>query len=291
MYVSPDLLLNALVSGLLLGGFYAAVTVGISISFGILDIVNIAHPGFIIVGSYIAYFANAQFGLDPILVGILGLPAFYALGAVIYQIYYLSFERRGQEALRGLAFFFGLLFITEVMLILVFGVDYRYVNAPYIDKSYAIGLAQFPMRMVVPCVMSLVMMGVLQLFLTRTYLGRAIMAVAQDQLALRLMAADPIKIKRIAFAISIATCSMAGAFLIIIQPVEPSVGREYIGRVFAICVLGGLGSLPGTLIGAMLLGIVESFTSTFYGPSWSPAVAFGLLLLTLAVRPAGLMGR
>ena len=291
MYVSPDLLLNALVSGLLLGGFYAAVTVGISISFGILDIVNIAHPGFIIVGSYIAYFANAQFGLDPILVGILGLPAFYALGAVIYQIYYLSFERRGQEALRGLAFFFGLLFITEVMLILVFGVDYRYVNAPYIDKSYAIGLAQFPMRMVVPCVMSLVMMGVLQLFLTRTYLGRAIMAVAQDQLALRLMAADPIRIKRIAFAISIATCSMAGAFLIIIQPVEPSVGREYIGRVFAICVLGGLGSLPGTLIGAMLLGIVESFTSTFYGPSWSPAVAFGLLLLTLAVRPAGLMGR
>jgi branched-chain amino acid transport system permease protein len=105
------------------------------------------------------------------------------------------------------------------------------------------------------------------------------------------MAADPIKIKRIAFALSIATCSLAGAFLIIIQPVEPSIGRDYIGRVFAICVLGGLGSLPGTLIGAMLLGIVESFTSTFFGPSWAPAVAFGLLLLTLAVRPAGLLGR
>jgi branched-chain amino acid transport system permease protein len=291
MYVSADLLLNALVAGLLLGGFYAAVTVGISISFGILDIVNIAHPGFIIVGSYIAYIVNAQFGIDPILVGIIALPAFYVLGAVTYQVYYLSFEKRGQEALRGLAFFFGLLFITEVVLILVFGVDYRYVSAPYIDKSYTIGHSQLPMRMVVPCVMSLVMLGVLQIFLTRTFLGRAIMAVAQDQLALRLMAADPIKIKRIAFAISIATCAMAGAFLIIIQPVEPSIGREYIGRVFAICVLGGLGSLPGTLIGAMLLGIVESFTSTFYGPSWAPAVAFGLLLLTLAVRPAGLLGR
>ena len=132
---------------------------------------------------------------------------------------------------------------------------------------------------------------VLQLFLTRTFTGRAIMAVAQDQAALQLMGADPIRIKRIAFAISIATASMAGAFLIIIQPVEPSIGRDYIGRVFAICVLGGLGSLPGTLIGAMLLGIVESFTSTFYGPSWAPAVAFGLLLLTLAVRPAGLLGR
>jgi len=289
---SADLLVNALVAGVLLGGFYAAVTVGVSVSFGILDIVNIAHPGFIILGSYIAYIVNVWLGLDPILVGILALPAFYALGAVTYQVYYVSFEKRGQEALRGLAFFFGLLFITEVSLILVFGVDYRYVNAAYVDTTYPLfGIIHLPMRMVVPCVMSLVMLAVMQLFLTRTFLGRAIMAVAQDQLALRLMAADPIKIKRIAFAISIATCSMAGAFLIVIQPVEPSVGREYIGRVFAICVLGGLGSLPGTLIGAMLLGIVESFTATFYGPSWAPAVAFGLLLLTLAVRPAGLLGR
>jgi branched-chain amino acid transport system permease protein len=291
MYVSADLLVNALVAGLLLGGFYAAVTVGISVSFGILDIVNIAPPGFIIIGSYIAYIVNAQFGIDPILVGILALPAFYALGAMTYQVYYVSFEKRGQEALRGLAFFFGILFIAEVVLILVFGVDYRYVNAAYVDQSYKIGLIQLPMRMVVPCVMSLLMFAALQLFLGKTFLGRAIMAVAQDQQALRLMAADPIKIKRIAFALSIATCSLAGAFLIIIQPVEPSIGRDYIGRVFAICVLGGLGSLPGTLIGAMLLGIVESFTSTFFGPSWAPAVAFGLLLLTLAVRPAGLLGR
>ncbi len=291
MLVSADLLMNALAAGLLLGGFYAAVTVGVSISFGILDIVNIAHPGFVILGSYIAYIVNTQFGIDPILAGILVLPAFYALGAVIYQVYYVSFEKRGQDALRGLAFFFGLLFITEVMLILVFGVDYRYVNAFYIDNSLNLGLIQLPMRMVVPCLVSLLMLMLLQLFLIRTFLGRAIMAVAQDQLALRLMAANPVRIKRIAFALSIATCSIAGAFLIVIQPVEPSIGREYIGRIFAICVLGGLGSLPGTLIGAMLLGIVESLTATFYGPSWAPAVGFGLLLLTLAVRPAGLLGR
>ena len=291
MYVSADLLINALAAGLLLGGFYAAVTVGVSISFGILDIVNIAHPGFIILGSYIAYIVNTHFGLDPILVGILVLPAFYALGAVIYQVYYLSFEKRGQEALRGLAFFFGILFITEVMLILVFGVDYRYVNATYVDTSLNLGLIQLPMRMVLPCLVSLLMLILLQIFLTRTFLGRAIMAVAQDQLALQLMACSPTRIKRIAFAISIATASIAGALLIVIQPVEPSIGREYIGRVFAICVLGGLGSLPGTLIGAMLVGMVESLTSTFYGPSWAPAVAFGFLLLTLALRPAGLLGR
>jgi branched-chain amino acid transport system permease protein len=115
--------------------------------------------------------------------------------------------------------------------------------------------------------------------------------VSQDQLALQLMAVDPIRIKRIAFGVSIAVAALAGAFLIIIQPVEPSVGREYIGRVFAICVLGGMGSMPGTLIAAMLLGVLESITATFYGPSWAPAVSFGVLLLTLAFRPSGLLGR
>ena len=291
MDISWDLLINAIVAGLLLGGFYAAVTAGVSISFGMLDIVNIAHPAFIILGSYIAYFININYGVDPIVVSIVVLPVFYGLGALVYQVYYVSFEKRGQESLRGLAFFFGLLFITEVSLILVFGVDYRYVEAAYIGPSIHIGLIDMPLRMLVPCLVALALFGALQLFVTRTFLGRAILAVSQDQLALQLMAADPIRIKRIAFGISIATASVAGALLIIIQPVEPSVGRDYIGRIFAICVLGGLGSMPGALIAAMLLGVVESLTSTYYGPSWSPAVAFGFLLLTLAFRPAGLLGR
>jgi branched-chain amino acid transport system permease protein len=291
MIFSFSLLINAIISGLLIGGFYAAVTCGISISFGILDIVNIAHPAFVILGSYIAYIINAHFGFDPILTSIVAIPAFYALGAGIYQIYYIAFERRGQESLRGLAFFFGLLFITEVSLVLYFGVDYRYVEAPYIGPTWHFGFVDVPLRILVPCLVSLLLIACLQLLLTHTFIGRAIMAVAQDQLALRLMAIDPIRIKRIAFGISIATASLAGAFLIIIQPVEPSVGRDYIGRIFAICVLGGMGSLPGAVIAAMLIGIVESLTSTFYGPSWAPAVSFGFLLLTLAVRPAGLLGR
>jgi len=291
MDISFDLLMNAIVAGLLLGGFYAAVTAGVSISFGMLDIVNIAHPAFIILGSYIAYIVNIELGIDPIVVSIVMLPMFYLLGTFIYQVYYLSFEKRGKESLRGLAFFFGLLFVTEVVLILVFGVDYRYVEASYIGPSLHLGFVDFPLRMLVPCITALVLFGLLHLFVTRTFTGRAIMAVSQDQLALQLMAADPIRIKRIAFGISIATASIAGALLIIIQPVEPSVGREYIGRVFAICVLGGLGSLPGTLVAAMLLGVMESITSTYYGPSWEPAVSFGFLLLTLAFRPAGLFGR
>src|SRR5262245_20552507 len=127
MEISTALLVNAIIAGLLLGGFYAAVSVGISISFGMLDVVNIAHPAFIILGAYIAYIVNDRFGLDPIAASLVLSPLFFLLGMALYRVYYLCFEKRGQESLRGLAFFFGILFITEVSLILIFGVDYRTV--------------------------------------------------------------------------------------------------------------------------------------------------------------------
>jgi branched-chain amino acid transport system permease protein len=276
---------------LLLGGFYAAVSVGIAISFGLLDIVNIAHPAFILLGSYAAFIGNTVFGIDPILAAVIALPFFYLLGMAAYQVYYVAFERRDDQSLRGLSFFFGLLFITEVALVLTFGVDYRTVQANYIGPSISLGLFDLPLRLLVPFLVAMAMVMAFQLFLSRTFIGRAVQAVAQDQGALRLMAADPVKIKRIAFGLSIATAALAGACLIIIQPVEPSIGREYIGRVFAIVVLGGLGSFPGMVIAAMTLGIAESLTATFFGPSWAPAVAFGILLITLAVRPSGILGR
>jgi branched-chain amino acid transport system permease protein len=291
MAVSLDLLINAIVAGILLGGFYAAVTVGITISFGMLDIANIAQPAFILLGSYAAYILNSSFGIDPILIGIVMLPVFYVLGMAVYRLYYYSFELRGEQSIQGLAFFFGLLFVAEVGLILVFGVDYRFVEAPYIGPTLHFGIFDLPLRMLVPFVFSLLMIGALQLYLSRSFVGRAILAVSQDAGALQLMAASPTRIKQIAFGISTATCALAGTFLIIIQPIEPSIGRDYIGRIFAICVLGGMTSFPGMVAAAILIGIVESITATFYGPSWAPAVAFGFLLITLAVRPAGLLGR
>src|SRR5450631_278221 len=291
MDISWDLLINAIVAGLLLGAFYAAVTAGVSLSFGVLDIVNIAHPAFIILGSYIAYIVNISLGLDPIVVSILVAPAFYVLGAGIYQIYYVSFEKRGQESLRGLAFFFGLLFITEVALVLVFGVDYRMARTAYADTTWRLGPVDFPMRLVVPFLVSVTMVVGLQLYFSHSFFGRAVLAVAQDALALRLMGVDTFRVKEFAFALSIATAGVAGSFLIVIQPVQPAIGREYIGLVFAVCVLGGMGSIWGTLVGAFVLGLAESFTSTFFGPSWAPAVSFGLLLAALPFKPSGLLGR
>jgi branched-chain amino acid transport system permease protein len=288
---SFDLLANGFVAGILLGGFYAAVAIGLAITFGQLDIVNIAHPAFVIAGSYAAWILNSRFGLDPVLIGVMVAPVFFFVGAAIYRIYYAAFERTGQESLSGLAFFFGVMFIIEVVLILVYGVDYRLVSAGYIGDTLQVGVVGIPFRMLVPFAVATALTAGIYLYLSRTFMGRAILAVAQDRLALQLMGADPVRIKQFAFGLAIATTAIAGSLLIIIGPVEPSVGRLYIGRVFAIVVLGGMGSIPGMFIAAMILGVAESLVATFMGPSWAPAVAFGLLLLTLAFRPSGLFGR
>ena len=286
-----ELFINAVASGVLLGGFYAAVARGLSIVFGRLDIVNIAHPAFVIIGSYVTFYINDNFGLDPIVVGVIFIPIFFLLGIGMYRFYYVCFERTGQESLSGLAYFFGIMFIIEVLLILVYGVDYRNVQADYVGKTLWIGIIGLPYRMLVPFIAATVMTGGVYLYLSKTYLGRAILAVSQDRVALQLMGADPIKVKQWAFGIGIATAAVAGALLITIHPVEPSVGRLYIGRVFAIVILGGMGSINGTFFAALMIGIAESLIATFIGPSWAPAAAYGILLLTLAVRPQGLFGR
>jgi branched-chain amino acid transport system permease protein len=286
-----DLLANAVVAGLLLGGVYAAVSLGVSVIFGLLDIANIAQPAFLILGAYAAFVMYNAFGLDPILWGLLFTPVFYLVGAVVYRVYYGSFERRGEESLRGLVFFFGILFIIEVSLSLKFGVDYRVAQPDYVGKSIEIGGIGIAYRLLVPCLIGLAMTLALYLFLARTFYGRAIMAVSQDRVALRLMGANPVKIKTVAFGIGIAAASLAGSLLITITPIIPSADRDYIGRMFAITVLGGMGSIGGTLVAAIILGIAESLMSTFFGPSWAQAVSFGVLLAALAIRPAGLFGR
>src|SRR5206468_12168115 len=183
----------------------------------------------------------------------------------------------------------GILFITEVALVLIFGVDYRMVSTRYGDVTWRAGEVDFPMRLVVPFLVSVAMVVGVQLFLTHTFFGRAVLAVAQDQLALRLMGVNPVRVKELAFALSIATAGVAGAFLIVIQPVQPAIGREYIGLVFAVCVLGGMGSIWGRRLGPFGLGTAESSTSPFSGPSWAPAVPFGLLLAAPASNPSGLL--
>ncbi|MBY0331364.1 MAG: branched-chain amino acid ABC transporter permease [Acetobacteraceae bacterium] len=286
-----SLLLNGIVSGLLLGGLYAAAAAGLAISFGMLDIVNIAHPALMVMGAFVVVAIGTALGLDPLLVALLVAPLFYLVGIGIYGFYHHFFERRGEEALQGLAFFFGVIFIVEVGLVMAFGPEQRFLDPPYAFITWRLGEVDLPLRMLVPAALAVTVVGLLILWLRRSFTGLAIAAVAQDADALRLMAVDPVKIKRLAFGISIALAGMAGGALVVVQPVEPSSGQIFIGRVFAIVIMGGMASLPGMVTAALLFGVVENVTATFYGPSWSPAVAFGWLLLVLAFRPQGLFGR
>jgi branched-chain amino acid transport system permease protein len=286
-----QLLFEATVSGVLLGCFYAAVSLGLSIAFGLLDVPHIAHPAFLVLGAFGAYVLGG-YGLDPLVAGLLLMPVFFVFGLGVYQFYYATFERRGTDTgLRGLAFFFGVAFIVEVGLILAFGVDQRMVEAAYIGQSLEIGEMRLPYRMLVAFGMAVVLMTVLSVYLSRTFTGRAIKAVAQDEGALRLMGVDPVRVKRIAFGIATAVTAVTGALLIIVGPVEPGLGRIYIGRTFCVVVLAGLGSVPGTIVAGLILGIAESIVLSTAGAAWAPAVSFGILLMVLAVRPAGLFGR
>jgi branched-chain amino acid transport system permease protein len=165
------------------------------------------------------------------------------------------------------------------------------VEADYIGTSVEFGDMRIPKRMIVAFGVALALTTSLALYLSKTFTGRAIKAVAQDEPALRLMGANPVRIKQWAFGIATAVAALAGALLIIVGPVEPGMGRIYIGRTFCIVVLAGLGSMSGTLVAGLILGVAESLVLASVGTSWAPAVAFGILLAVLGVRPAGLFGR
>jgi branched-chain amino acid transport system permease protein len=289
---SFDLLRDALVLGVLLGCFYAAVSVGLSISFGLLDVPHVAHPAFLVLASYGVYLLNDSYDIDPLVAGLMIAPLFFVLGLVTYRIYYETFEKRGTDAgVRGIAFFFGVAFIIEVLIILMFGVDQRSVTASYIGKAWRIGDIRIPIRQIVAFAVAIGLTVLLSIYLSKTFMGRAIRAVAQDEEGLRLMGANPVRIKQFAFGIATAVLGIAGALLIVVAPVEPTLDRVYIGRTFCVVVMAGLGSISGTLIAAIILGVSETIVLTMFGASWAPAIAFALLLGVLAVRPQGLLGR
>lgn len=285
-----DLLLNALASGILLGSIYTALALGLAITFGILHIPNIAHPTLVVVGAFFILFLG-RWNIDPLLAALIGLPLFYLLGMVLYVFYAQTFERRGRaNVLQSLTLFFGLSLVLEILLVLVFGSELKSIRVPYIGTSLALGPFVLPYRLLVPAALAPLMILVLWQYFKRTDSGRAIRAVAHDERALSIAGLDPVRVKRHAFGLATATAVVGGAALLLMGPVDPFGGRLQIGRVFAIVVLAGMGSIPGTLIVGVLIGIAESLVVTYLNPSWSPGVAFAILLIALAVRPQGLFG-
>ncbi len=285
-----DLGLNAFATGIVLGSVYALVALGLAITFGLLHIPNVAHPAMVIAGSYAVVVSNA-YGVDPLLSGLFWAVPFYVAGVLFYGFYSYVFEARGRgNTLQSLTLFFGVSLIVEIALVVAFGTDLRSISAGYVGRSLSLGFVVIPYRFLVPALLTPVIILLLWLYLNRTNTGLAIRAVAYEERALHICGIDPVSVKRHAFGLAMAMAAIAGAALVITGPVDPFAGRVHLGRVFAIVVLAGLGTIPGTLLAAMLIGVAESFVMAFLSPSWAPGVAFAILLATLGLRPQGLFG-
>jgi branched-chain amino acid transport system permease protein len=285
-----EILVNAVATGVLLGSIYAALALGLAVTFGILHIPNIAHPVFVILGAYVAAVAN-EYGWDPLVAALAGVLPFYAIGALFYEFYARVFERRGEaDTMQALTLFFGVSLVVETALALEFGTNQQTVDLDYVGRSLSIGLVVLPYRLLVPAAVAPVLILTLWAYLKYTYTGIAIRAVAYEERALQVSGLDPRRIKRHTFGIAAVTALVAGAILVITGPVDPFSGRLQIGRAFAVVILAGLGAVPGTLVAALVIGVAESLVSAFLNPSWAPGVAFTVLLATLALKPEGLFG-
>lgn len=286
----PQILAN----GLLLGGLYACIAVGFSLVWGVTNIINMLHGSFIVVGAYAAFFAYQTLGINPFVT----LPV---IAALMFGIGY-GLQRAvitkviGATVLITLTLTFGLNLILENALLVAFKADYRKLNLAHplgvIDvRDYVDWLdVVVPVDRLVCTLVAVVLVAAVYLFLRFTNIGRAVVAVRMDGRAAALMGVEVNHIYAITFGIGAAIAAATGTLLSVIFPISPLMSSSFLGKSFVICVLGGLGSVPGVLVGGLTLGLVESFGAAFFGSEHSLTISFGLLLLLMVVRPTGLMG-
>ena len=276
-------------NGLVLGGLYACIAVGFSLVWGVLNVINILHGSFIVLGSYVAYFAYVHLGIHPFISIVIAGGVLYALGYLVQA----GIINRVVSApvLITLTLTFGLDLILNNTMLVAFTADYRGITLAHPLGSLEIGPVFLPGDRVAAMALAILLTILLYRLLRDSTIGRAIIAVRMDREAAALMGVDVKRINATTFAIGAFMAGAAGALLSIIFPISPLNGPVFLGKAFVVCVLGGLGSVPGALAGGLLLGVIESFTSYWLGPERAVTVSFALLLVLLFVRPSGLMGR
>jgi branched-chain amino acid transport system permease protein len=276
-------------NGLVLGGLYACIAVGFSLVWGVLNVINILHGTFIVLGSYVAYFAYVDLGIHPFISVVIAGALLYALGyaaqaGIINRV-------MAAPVLITLMLTFGLDLILNNTMLVAFTADYRLVNLAHPLGSIEIGPVFLPGDRVAAMALAVVLTVLLYRLLRDTRVGRAIVAVRMDREAAAMMGVDIKNINAITFAIGAFMAGAAGALLSIIFPISPLNSNLFLGKAFVVCVIGGLGSVPGALAGGLVLGIVESFASYWFGPERAVIVSFALMLVLLFVRPSGLLGK
>lgn len=284
-----------LVNGLLLGGLYACIAVGFSLVWGVLNVINLLHGSFVVLGAYLAFYAYTLGGVHPFLFVPVAALALFLLG---YGVQRIVINRViAAPVLVTMTTTFGLALLLENLMLVAFKADFRKISLKpplgIIDLSKTIpGLdIVVPVDRLASMVFALLLVSLLYLLLRRTSVGRAIVAVRMDPYAAALMGVDTVKIFAFTFALGAALAGAAGALLSPIFPISPLAATTYLGKAFVIGVLGGLGSVSGVLVGGLALGILESFGALFFGPENSLTLSFTVLVLLLILRPSGIMGK
>jgi branched-chain amino acid transport system permease protein len=276
-------------NGLVLGGLYACIAVGFSLVWGVLNIINILHGTFIVLGSYIAYFAWVYAGVHPFASVAIAGSVLYALGhalqaGIINRVI-------AAPVLITLTLTFGLDLILNNAMLVAFTADYRSINLTRALGVLEIGPVFLPGDRVAAMMLALLLTLMMYRLLRDSRIGRAIVAVRMDRDAAALMGVDVKRINAITFGIGALMAGAAGALLSIIFPISPLNSGAFLGKAFVVCVLGGLGSVPGAMIGGLVLGVIESFGSYWFGPEHAVTISFAILLLLLFARPSGLVGK
>ena len=283
-----ETILNVLSFGLLLGGIYALVSIGLNLIFGVIRIVNFAQGELVMFGMYGSYFAYSQFGINPYLSVFIVTPLVGLLGVVVQRL--VIQPLRDESNMQIFATFGLLIMFQNIMLAVTRGEAYT-VGGGSGAQVLAIGDLKLSAARVVTFVAATLITIGLHLFLSRTMAGKSIRAVTQDKRAARAMGINVERTFLITFGIGAALAGMAGALLTPIYSITPAVGGNFILAAFAVVVLGGLGSVWGAYIGGLIVGVEEAFAGFYIDPALKSAVWFAIFLLVLIVRPAGLMGQ
>ncbi len=281
--------LQLLANGIVLGGLYAAIAVGFSLVWGVLNVINILHGSFIVLGSYVAFFLFAYAGLHPFLAIGPAAAVLFALGYAVQA----GFLNRVISApvLITLTLTFGLDLVLNNAMLIAFTADYRKVNLASPLPALVLGPVLVPGDRLAAMVLALGLTYGLYRLLRDSSVGRAIVAVRMDREAASLMGVNVPRINAVTFAVGAMMAGATGALLSIVYPISPLNSTLFLGKAFVVCVLGGLGSVPGALVGGLALGIIESFGGYALGPEHAVTLSFGLLLLLLFVRPSGILGK
>jgi branched-chain amino acid transport system permease protein len=277
-----------IVMGILLGGLYAVIALGLSLVFGVVKEINIAHGDFVILGSYLAYVTMTIIGLDPILSLIIGMPILFGLGFAIQKYLLNRAFRISMDATLIIAF--GISIILESTYQLIWSPLSRGLTTPYSLVSFSAGPIHIPLVYLLDFIAATVVMIFLREFLTRTYLGRAIRAAAQDRKAAHLMGINTDQVYAFTFAIAAAFAAIAGVFLGLTFPFTPTSGMSFLIIALGVIVLGGLGSILGTFIGAIAFGLVQTLGGYFFGVAAQMLAAYVMVLVVLSVIPRGIFG-